>query len=205
MRHEVARAVKKAKERRQTEQSKGGNAFDRMMADERERERKRSLTKRQRRARRQGRRERPPRPFLDANPIADRPLAILAKLGFPSLAAYRDSNLWTNIEHGVLDANPHCIRCCKKADTVHIAHYDEATLSGRDTSKLYSLCDTCFYRVRAGSGGTILLPDRTNFLLGIIDKYGRWTGRSNAYSRQRTQRRKRRKTLASGGKKHCSQ
>lgn len=105
----------------------------------------------------------------------------LSDLGFKSYAAYLRSPLWASIKSRVLADNPYCIRCGSIATQVHHAVYSVMSLSGEKTDRLYSICGDCHEKAEKDQLGKKTTVGRANRFLGIIDREGKWTGRTNTW------------------------
>ena len=70
---------------------------------------------------------------------------VLKQLRFPDYQSYLESALWKRIRVAVLKRDGYWCRRCGKVSAHHVHHgsYSKRTLTGRDISKLYSVCDWC--------------------------------------------------------------
>lgn len=91
---------------------------------------------------------------------------ILKRLGFISYAEYLRSDLWARVREQAFTTNGRaCVRCGRKATSVHHADYREATLTGEDVSGLMPSCGRCHELAEFGPGGEKrTLEEATAFL-----------------------------------------
>lgn len=70
---------------------------------------------------------------------------VLKELRFTDYQSYLESALWRRIRVAVLERDGYWCRRCGKVSAHHVHHgsYSKRTLTGRDISKLYSVCDWC--------------------------------------------------------------
>jgi hypothetical protein len=70
---------------------------------------------------------------------------VLKELRFADYRSYLGSALWNRIRNAVLKRDGYWCRRCGKVSAHHVHHgsYSKRTLTGRDISKLYSVCDWC--------------------------------------------------------------
>ena len=82
---------------------------------------------------------------------------ILKAMGFPSYAAYLQSDLWKSIRRRVLESNPKCSACGRPATQAHHRSYRKPDLDGRDLSRIYAVCASCHRtsEFRAGDGAKL--------------------------------------------------
>jgi hypothetical protein len=71
-------------------------------------------------------------------------LETLNRIGFGSYDEYLASPLWGKVRHAAIIAHgEHCLRCGRKASSVHHGSYSEDAMRGLDLSELMPVCGRC--------------------------------------------------------------
>lgn len=78
---------------------------------------------------------------------------LLLSLGYESYSDYLQSDHWRAIREAKLGIDPNCEICDMPATQVHHTEYDKATLTGRDATKLVSVCRQCHRNIEFTSAG----------------------------------------------------
>ena len=90
----------------------------------------------------------------------------LKKIGFGSYAEYLRSDLWACVrERAFTMKGKACVRCGRKATSLHHADYKEPTLTGDDVSGLLPVCGRCHEMAERGpDGAKTTIEQATAFL-----------------------------------------
>lgn len=91
---------------------------------------------------------------------------ILARMGYPTYAAYLASPLWArvrraffnDVEWGFLGGDRPCYSCGAHATQVHHGRYTKKNLTGESLRHLYALCRRCHEACEFSDNGEKLSP-----------------------------------------------
>jgi hypothetical protein len=117
---------------------------------------------------------------------------VLTEMGYSSYKEYLAGKVWSEIRIRQIKKQSWCTGCGRKACQVHHLRYDKATLSGKSSRFIVSICDKCHRQIEFDEYNNKLSLRKANErLLDKLRKNTKASKKNLAMKKASTQEKKR--------------